>query len=371
MKRSAPSQSHPAKRSKTEASAPSGSRKRKAETDLHENERNVKRQLTIEDDDDGMDWRRNQRNVRTAELSGRELMFAETQVREWNWEEMMEKDLYELIDHLYLLIGKTRTGKTWWTRDFLYHMKDLFPYGWIFSHTKHNGFWQQYFPNHLIITEYDDALVQAIINMQQARIHIKGINPHIFLLFDDMASDFSIRYQSTFQRLAMEGRHSKITTIFLTQHLTSAATQIRTNASWVIAFTNTNETALKHLAEENANDFATAEDFRAFMDIHTTDRGVIHISQNPMWRGPERYWTYKSEEPPKNFILLCDKAWGGDRHKLVKKQRKVWKAIPDYSQAYLEKLTYAEKTNVTREQLLGTAEEAKAAKDTRPFDIIN
>lgn len=89
------------------------------------------------------DWRKSMRNVRVAELCGMELMYADTPLQKWSFPKMMEKDLYELIPHMYFIHGKTRTGKSFWTRDFLYHFRNIFPYGWIFSHTKHNGFWQQ------------------------------------------------------------------------------------------------------------------------------------------------------------------------------------------------------------------------------------
>jgi len=90
-----------------------------------------------------------------------------------------------------------------------------------------NGFWQNHVPENLIISEYDDAIVRKILDLQITRRRMPGVNPHVLLLFDDMASDQSMRYQETFRRLAMEGRHYFITTIFMTQHYTAASTQVR------------------------------------------------------------------------------------------------------------------------------------------------
>ncbi len=129
------------------------------------------------------DWREGMRNFKVAQLCGMELMYADTKPQEWDFEaKMKEMDkegqsfIYKMIDRMYFIFGKTGTGKTWYVRDFLYNFRGLFPYGWIFSHTKHNGFWQQYFPNHLIISEYNDAIVYEIMRIQKSRIGVPGIN---------------------------------------------------------------------------------------------------------------------------------------------------------------------------------------------------
>ncbi len=224
-------------------------------------------------------------------------------------------------------------------------------------------------PSRLIIEEYDDDLVNRIIDLQKVRRRERGLNTQVFLIFDDMASDASIRYQSTFRRLAMEGRHAHITTIFLTQHYTSASTQIRSNASWDVLFVSTFERALKGQQEELANDFATPEDFRAFLARNTKDHGVVIVSQDPQRVGPKRYWTFTASEPPP-YCLLCDNAWGGPRMKLWAKQRKDWRMPPQYKESTLAKMLYKETNKITREQLQGRTDKARQNNDANPLGMI-
>jgi len=83
-----------------------------------------------------MDWRKTQRNWLIAQLCGRPIMLADTKVREWDWNQMIEEDYTELVPHTWFIHGKTRTGKTFWTRWMLYHLRHVFAFGWVFCHTK-------------------------------------------------------------------------------------------------------------------------------------------------------------------------------------------------------------------------------------------
>jgi hypothetical protein len=90
------------------------------------------------------DFRANQTQVRIAQLCGRELMFADSVVPNWSWPDVLVNkgegptDLWykDVISRMYFVFGKTMTGKSFWTRDALYHMRNIFAYGWCFTHTK-------------------------------------------------------------------------------------------------------------------------------------------------------------------------------------------------------------------------------------------
>lgn len=279
--------------------------------------------------------------ARVAALSGRELMTAKSQPQPWDWVKILSDPemFHSIIGKLILLIGKTETGKSYWIRDFLHRARFIFPYGLIISHTKHNGFYQQFFPNHLIIPRFDARIVRRIIDLQKSRWGDRGRNCNFILIMDDIASE-KLQHIQVLHEIAMEGRHYGITSIFTTQKFTSSITHIRQNARWNVLFTTTNDTVLDLMNKELANDFESREHWDAFVDLNTRDHHCVIIDQNPYLRGIKRYYTYKARDddeiPP--FVMLNDRAWGGDRHELVKKQRKQFRAAPKYSKSYLERM---------------------------------
>jgi hypothetical protein len=118
------------------------------------------------------------------------------------------------LNQIILLVGKRRTGKSWWIRDYLYTYRNYFPYGFIFTKTKSNGWYQTFFPSFFIFNDYDEDLILRLIKLQEQRAAINGLNRNIFFLFDDFAAEQMVRYLVTFNRLAMYGRHWNITCLF-------------------------------------------------------------------------------------------------------------------------------------------------------------
>jgi hypothetical protein len=90
---------------------------------------------------------------------------------------------------MWLFVGKTETGKSVFIREMFYHLRKIFPFGIIFSHTKHNNFWQQHFPNWLIVPRFHPGILRKIIDAQKARHGAIGRNTKIFILGDDIASE--------------------------------------------------------------------------------------------------------------------------------------------------------------------------------------
>ncbi len=163
---------------------------------------------------------------------------------------------------------------------------------------------------------------------------------------------------------------AQITTFFLTQHFTSASTQVRGNSMWSVLFTTTSEVALKHMEDEMANDFCSPQDFRAFVDLNTKDHKCIIISQWPDMRGVDRYWSYLAKEPPRPFVLLCDRAWGGNRFEKCAKQREQFKEVPKYAVSTLERMFRQERSQIRREHMTGNTPQYKRATDVRPFELV-
>lgn len=112
--------------------------------------------------------------------AGYEVMTYDTPLTEFP---MADNDING-INQIILLVGKRRTGKTYWVRDFMETYKHQLPYVFVFSKTKYNGYWQQYLPEYCIFSEFDEAVVKKILDAQISRIKETGINSAICLLFD-------------------------------------------------------------------------------------------------------------------------------------------------------------------------------------------
>lgn len=67
-----------------------------------------------------------------AEREGRELIYSDTELDEWKWE-------YNKNARLLCAVGKRNTGKTVLATNFCYAYRDLYPYGVVFTNTKHNN----------------------------------------------------------------------------------------------------------------------------------------------------------------------------------------------------------------------------------------
>ena len=89
--------------------------------------------------------------------------------------------------------------------DLLYHNRHLWAYGLVFTKTKHNNYWSNYFPDHCIVSHFDEPLLRRWIKIQKQRVTMKGVNSRVVLVLDDMAADESLRYAGIISELAYNG----------------------------------------------------------------------------------------------------------------------------------------------------------------------
>jgi hypothetical protein len=304
-------------------------------------------------------------NVIVADMIGRPLLDASFQPPYWEPDDPEEFGLRETV----LLIGKRRTGKSWMMRDLLNRMRHLYPYGWVFSHTKHNGFYQKFLPNAFIMPEFDPEVVYDIMEMQKSRILRRGQNNEVFIIFDDMAASHNLRYEKMMRELSFNGRHYGITVFFATQRMNAASTAIRDNADRLILFTTNNVKVIEMLSQEFANDFIDKNHFRAFLSLQTEDQQAVIINQrDTTLRGEERYRIYSARDLDHvNFTMLCDHAWNYNRADEVKKQRQQWSSGGIvYKPSYLRKLKNKAKVSTKDNDTT----EAKIVREVDPFRML-
>lgn len=83
--------------------------------------------------------------------------------------------------------------------------------------------------------------------VQKARCNIRGINPYIAIVCDDVASTPNIRFMDVLCAMAMEGRHYNMCQMFTTQHITKSLTTIRSNNRYLAIFTTTHMPTIEYL----------------------------------------------------------------------------------------------------------------------------
>lgn len=284
-------------------------------------------------------------------------------VRKWTW----------------LFMGMTGTGKSYAIRHLMYMYRDLVPYGFIFSHTKMNGFYQQFFPNHKIIDHFDNDFLRKILAVQRERVRMKGINSLCLVVLDDIVSEKNLRYMDAVIEFAMEARHYNIICCITTQHYTRVPTEIRTNARWQVFFTMDHLPSLKHAWEECAGDYPNAACLRVNWDKYTKDHRCVVVHRDPNARGAEKYFTWKAKnfDDGPAFAFGCNDMWGGPKNEMAARQRKLIPPHWDYRMTTLKRMFHPRLTQPKRnvddsqtideKQLQGRVESNDIYRDERMF----
>lgn len=305
---------------------------------------------------------------RAAALIGRPLMAANSVPRQFEMDNMETNGIRQFI----VLSGKRRTGKSWWIRDYLYTYRHVFSYGYIFAHTKFNAFYQKFFPNHLIISEFSPEIMYEIFEIQKNRVTKRGESTEIFIVFDDIISDSSMRYQDMVTRLATEGRHYNITVLFSTQYYKGIGPMLRLNADKFVLFTTTSRLVIQAVQEEfGFADFVDEANFMAFLEKNTEDNQTVVIDlKDTTLRGEERWSVYKARDLGNvKFSLLCDRAWRFKRHETLAAQRKLWNLPDPYALSTYKR--YRSKARITADEARGNTDVGEAADDIDPFGHID
>lgn len=116
--------------------------------------------------------------------------------------------------------GKRRSGKSVFVKWFCQYWKDEFPYVYVFTKTKLNGFYQTFIPDKYIFDHLDDSKLLELLKRQDEALekHHKHpeINPRLLVIIDD--ENENIRYNKVLERFYFHGRHRSVTIILCAQH---------------------------------------------------------------------------------------------------------------------------------------------------------
>ena len=187
-------------------------------------------------------------------------------------------------DKTVVLIGKRDTGKSFLTKDILYHHQNL-PAGSVISGTEAaNEFYSNMVPPIFIHEEYQPIIIENLLKRQKQLLiekrDGKQIDPRAFLILDDCLYDNSWVKDTNVRSLFMNGRHYHILFILTMQYALGIPPNLRTNIDYVFILRENYVSNRKRLYEHYAGMFPTFEMFCQVMDQCTENYECVVINNN-------------------------------------------------------------------------------------------
>ena len=217
-------------------------------------------------------------------------------------------------DSVIVLIGKRNTGKSFLTKDLLYYKQQI-PVGTVISATEEvNGFYKEMVPPVFIHGEYNEDIVQKVIQRQEKLIYkqkTSGKNSNIdtFVIFDDCLYDSSWTKSKYVRSLFMNGRHYKIMFIITMQYSMGIPPNLRTNIDYVFILRENIVQNRRRLYECFAGMFPTFEAFCSVMDQTTNNFECLVIDNTSKSNKLEDICFWYKADSHEPFRLCSDAAW--------------------------------------------------------------
>jgi hypothetical protein len=236
-------------------------------------------------------------------------------------------------ESVIVMIGKRNTGKSFLTRDLLYHHRNI-PVHTVISGTESaNKFYSNIIPPIFIYDEYDPIIITNFIKRQRKITKIykkdeeivgKGnsqIDPHAILIFDDLMDDANNWLKNKdVRKIFLAGRHYYINFLINLQYSLGITPNMRSNIDFIFILRENIMSNRRRLYENYAGMFPTFEFFCSVLDQCTEDYECLVI--NNMSRSnkiDEQVFWYKAESHGE-FKMGPPEIWDYCREKYVDKE---------------------------------------------------
>jgi hypothetical protein len=210
-------------------------------------------------------------------------------------------------DKVIVMIGKRETGKSFLTKDLLWHQRDI-PIGTVISATESaNKFYSYMVPSLFIHDDFNPQIISNVLKRQKliikkCRKEIKeynetDIDPRAFLVLDDCLADSHAWVRDkNIRSCFMNGRHYKLLFILTCQYPLGIPPNLRTNIDYVFVLRENLINNRKRIYENYAGMFPTFEVFSQVMNQCTENFEclVIHNNAKSNKLEDQVFW-YKAE----------------------------------------------------------------------------
>lgn len=220
-------------------------------------------------------------------------------------------------DKVVVFIGKRETGKSFLTKDLLWHHRDL-PVGTVISGTEGaNQFYSKTVPPIFIHEEYTPEIINNFVKRQKKLVKRKvggdpeyqDVDPRAFLILDDCLYDNSWVKDKNIRALFMNGRHYKAFFIITMQYALGIPPNLRTNVDYVFVLREPYHSNRKKLFEQYCGMFPSYDFFCNVMDQCTENYECLVINNNAKSNKLEDQVFWYKAEPHEDFRLGADVLW--------------------------------------------------------------
>lgn len=216
----------------------------------------------------------------------------------------------EMCEHATIaMIAKRASGKSYLTKELLYHKRHI-PAAIAISRTeKLNKYYSDFIPDSFIFSEYDPEILskiyqrQAIMNEENARRKNSGKSEkddRLMLIMDDcMSSKGTWLKDPNILELFFNGRHHHLSFILTMQFSLGIPPELRSNFDYIFLLAEDIMSNRKRLYEHYAGMFPTFDVFCTVFSQLTADYGCMVI--NNRIHSPniiDKVFWYKAKEVP-------------------------------------------------------------------------
>ena len=195
-------------------------------------------------------------------------------------------DMRTMRDYpIVVIIGRRASGKSFLTKDILYHKRDI-PIGTVISNTeKMIPFYSDIIPPIFIHDEYNPIIVSNFIKRQKKMVqrmnnNEENIDPRTFIVFDDCLYDNTWTKDKNITRIFINGRSYWIMYILAMQYSFSIPPIFRGNTDYLFIFRENNMNWRRKIHEQYGGMFSTFEMFSAVMDKYTNNYQCLVIDNS-------------------------------------------------------------------------------------------
>lgn len=207
-------------------------------------------------------------------------------------------------DGFFLILeGARRSGKSEFLCWLLYHYKDIFDLAIVCTETPQNGFWQSKVGNKWVHSGWDPFMVEKLMEEQAAECDKAereyNYKPRkVLLVLDDIVGDRKAIHEDTvLNRLAVQGRHFKISIAITTQEPHAIGTSLRNNCDMVVIFQQKSTRAKKSVCDDFLG-FKMDFEWQAkdLLKTYTVNHNCIIIKMWDLKSGPQSAYRYLPEQ---------------------------------------------------------------------------
>jgi hypothetical protein len=227
-------------------------------------------------------------------------------------------NIADMVDHCTIaMIAKRATGKSFLTKEIMFHKRDIAAAVAISRTEKLNSFYSEFIPDSYIFSEYDSNILNRIYD-RQAKINEdnkvrikngkKSKDDSLMLIMDDcMSSKGTWLKDPNITELFFNGRHHHLSFILTMQYAVGIPPEMRSNFDYVFLLAEDSVNNRRRLYEHYAGMFPTFDIFQQVFSDITENYGVMVIDNRVHSKNiTDKVFWYKAKTVP-SFKIGCNK----------------------------------------------------------------